>query len=449
MASVMRTLLLLGAAVSRATADDAAWLQGTTWHWNNWRDVVFHADGEFTAPTPECENGGEQCTWTATSSEVRINWGASGLHRMQVSGDKKSMNGRKVSTGEACSATFVKSGGALVKAGDDDDDLYAVLGVSEDADEKTIKKAFRSLSRKYHPDKNRNNPAAVKKFNEVREAYEVLGNGDKKILYDMGGLESVKQGEKEDAQGGAAANDPFAAFFGGQQKQNGGKRGPDASLNVDVTLESLYKGDEITTGIQRRVVCRRCNTKKRRKNPRCNGCGKCPNEVRTVMKQMGFMQVQQQEQVPSKERCKTATTQLTAVIEQGMKDGEEIRFPRMSEQRPGQIPGDVILKVKQKEHHLFTRVGDNLMVTMDITLKEALLGFTVKLTHLDGRVVTIARQGNSGRLPVKPEEKQVIKGEGMPVHNFPSQHGDLAVTWHIKWPAAITAEQAKRVAEIL
>ena len=440
-------LLAANLGVRAQTNANAEWMKGTTWHWNNWRDVVFEADGAFQAPTPECESGG-RCTWTCRGNEVRIEWGSSGLHRLVISDDRKSMNGRRVADGEKCSASFKKSGagGAVAIADEDSDDLYAVLGVSEDATAKEIKKAYRKLSIKYHPDKNRNNAAAKAKFTAVREAYEVLGKADKKLMYDMGGLEAVKEVEKEDAQGGAAAANPFAAFFGGGQQKNG-KRGADANVGLDVSLEDMYNGNTITMEIKRRVVCRRCNTKKRRKkHARCKGCGRCPNEVRTVLKQMGFMQVQQQEEVPSKERCKEAAVPLTATIEKGMAAGSEVRFPLMSEQSPGKIPGDVVFQLKQKPHSLFTRSGDDLSVTLDITLKQALLGFETTLTHLDGHIVKL-RHINTG--PVKPEERERVVGEGMPQHNFPSQHGDLFVTWHIIFPKTLTAEQVAGIEAVM
>merc|ERR1712150_418947 len=113
----------------------------------------------------------------------------------------------------------------------------------------------------------------------------------------------------------------------------------DYKMNMRVTLEDLYNGHTVSTNIRRRVVCKHCSRDP--KAERCKGCTACPGCVKMVQKQMGNMIVQQQVNVPSKERCKEEATALESVIEVGMADGSEIRFERMSEQKPGEIPGDV------------------------------------------------------------------------------------------------------------
>merc|ERR1719353_2134187 len=121
-----------------------------------------------------------------------------------------------------------------------------------------------------------------------------------------------------------------------QQERNGrlkAKRGPNFEAQLDVSLEDAYNGGTVHTNINRRVVCRRC----RNSNAgRCAECGRCPNEVKMVQMQMapGFV-VNQQQEVPSKEKCKQEVTTLNAQIEQGMDNGARITFERMSEQRPG------------------------------------------------------------------------------------------------------------------
>ena len=139
-------------------------------------------------------------------------------------------------------------------------DWYEILGVEEDATDRQIKKAFRKLSVKYHPDKNKGNKEAQEKFQLINNAYEVLGNPDKRVLYDAGGQKMVTQNEQN-----ANQMDPFAAFFGGGggQRRNA-KKGRDVSVRVDVTLEDIYNGAERTAEIERRVICRGCkkSTKK-------------------------------------------------------------------------------------------------------------------------------------------------------------------------------------------
>jgi len=276
----------------------------------------------------------------------------------------------------------------------------------------------------------------------VTLAYEVLGDEDKRILYDTGGLESVKEGAEEDERGGSM--DPFSMLFGGGQqhgRSRGGKRGPDARVELAVSLEDMYLGNIVDAAITRRVVCRKCAG---RSDGKCAGCGRCPNEVRMVQREMRpGMIVQQQEEVQSKEKCKNEETVLKAHVERGMDNGAELTFPRMSEQLPGQIPGNIVMMLKQKSHARFSRKGNDLHIDLVITLKEALLGFSKRLEHLDGHAVIV-----SAAKITKPGETKRIRGEGMPILNFPSEHGDLFVKFQFKMPSELTEAQRTAIGEL-
>merc|ERR1719440_2263927 len=132
-------------------------------------------------------------------------------------------------------------------------------------------------------------------------------------------------------------------------------------MEFSVTLEQLYNGAETKASIDRRVVCRGCAGKKGKKKEKCKSCGRCPNEIKMVQRQMGpgFM-VQQQEEVPSKEKCKNEKKELELIVERGAPDGFEQRFAHANEQTPGQVPGDLIILVRQKAHPRFERKGDHL-----------------------------------------------------------------------------------------
>lgn len=417
------------------------WLKATEWNWNSWRNVRFGADGRFEAPTPDCERGG--CRWTTDAKTVYIRWGDAGLHKMKANKMAAEpdtvLSGKRVSDNEKCSAKFLSK-----DERDEDLDLYEVLGVDDEADAKDIKKAYRKLSLKYHPDKCKGDvvdseePVTCEKMmNRVNLAYEVLGDEEKRILYDTGGLESVNEGADDDGGG----MDPFSMIFGGGGRSRNSKRGPDARVELAVSLEDMYLGNEVEAQISRRIVCRKCSG---RTDGKCASCGRCPNEVRMVQREMRpGMLVQQQEEIPSKEKCKNEQTTLKAHVERGMDAGAEIKFPRMSEQLPGQVPGDVILTLKQKSHSKFTRKGNDLYMDMVITLKEALLGFTKSVDHLDGRKVTVSQSKIT-----KPMEVKRIKGEGMPIHNFPSEQGDLFVKFTFKMPAALTTSQENLVRDL-
>lgn len=315
-----------------------------------------------------------------------------------------------------------------------------MLGLKEDAQPTQIKRAYRKLSLKYHPDKNPGNEEAASKFAEINEAYDILSDEDKRILYDHGGMEAVK--EEEQPQGAS----PFDMLFGGGRQQQGGKRrsmkkGNDARLEVEVSLEDLYNSGEVSARIQRNIVCRGCKGKS---TGECAKCNRCPNEVRMVQRQVApGMVMQMQEEVPSEHRCRMDSKLLTAVIEKGMPDSAEITFERESEQRPGMIPGDVIFRVRQKPHARFRREGNELHMDMSITLKEALTGFSKTITHLDGHSVVIASDD-----VVRPGQVMTFEGEGMPVHNVPSQFGALHVKFTIIFPRSLTDGQRNAVSTV-
>ena len=159
-------------------------------------------------------------------------------------------------------------------------DLYEILDVDPDATEKEIKKRFRKLSIQYHPDRNPSEEAAAK-FEEIRGAYEILSSPDKRILYDTGGIETVREAEKEEQNGGRAM-DPFAAFFGGGGRRSNSKRGQDSKMQFAVSLEDLYNGNTLEAKVTRRVVCRGCSKRNRRNTPKCQACDSCPDEVKMV-----------------------------------------------------------------------------------------------------------------------------------------------------------------------
>jgi DnaJ-class molecular chaperone len=427
-------------------AEDFEWMQGTEWKWKEreWTGKVnFEPDGVFRAETQDCQRGG--CKWTAQNGKIYIMWGQSGLHVMMVkkmepvAGNR--MSGRRKKGRAKCSATFIRRDASGVTR-----NPYTVLGVDEDATDKDIKRSYRKLSIKYHPDKNRGNDEAVARFNEVRGAYEVLSDPDKKILYDTGGMKAVKEAEKEDATG--AQQNPFGMMFGGQQQQQKkrkAKKGPDAQAPISVTLATMYNGETVHRQIERRIVCRGCKGKAALKKEKCKKCGPCPASVKNVLRPMGNgMMVQQQVQVASKWRCRKELTSLAIEVERGMAQGSQITHQRMHDQTPGMIPGDVIFVLQQAANAVFTRKGDDLHMKMEISLKEALIGFSRTITHLDGHTVNIDRTAVT-----IPNQRIRVENEGMPVHTVPSQFGSLIVTVHVSFPRSLTAAQTSAFQEML
>jgi len=316
-------------------------------------------------------------------------------------------------------------------------DLYERLNLQPEASDREIKSAFRKLSVQYHPDKN---PGHEAKFREVTEAYEILSDKEKRVIYDSSGIGAVKKMGQGDGGGGGS---PFEMFFGGGGGNKQGQRGRNMDIELPVTLEDLYVGNEKAATVKRRVVCRNCKNKGHL--PRCSACGPCPKEKKMVHKRAGpGMVVQQEVMVESKEKCKREEKTLTATIEKGMPDNEEISFKYESEQKPGQIPGDVVLKLKTVPHTMFKRSRDSLSMKLTIPLRAALLGFETSFKHLDGHTVTIKRTGVT-----KPGQAIRIKGEGMPKHGTPSEFGDLTINFSVEFPAKVDAELAAGLEKLL
>jgi len=311
-------------------------------------------------------------------------------------------------------------------------DYYDVLGVSRDADAKAIKKAFRKLSVTNHPDKGGNKEV----FQGIQRAYEVLADEELRLVYDHAGMDGLDQHEKS----ANAPASPFDAFFGGgQQRQT--NRGPDAKVEMQVSMEDMYNGNDVSMSIKRRIVCRNCKGRATWKQSHCADCGECPPEIKMVQQQVapGFV-VQQQQQVPSEHRCKNEPKELKISVEKGAPDGLEVSFKGASEQSPGQVPGAVVVSLRQKQHHQFTRKGNDLHMTMEISLRESLTGFSRIVKQLDGRDVVIEETGVTG-----PYSTKTIKGEGMPKHGVPSELGDLKIQMKVKFPKKLTPDQIENI----
>jgi DnaJ-related protein SCJ1 len=326
-------------------------------------------------------------------------------------------------------------------------DYYAELGLSKEASDDEIKASFRKLSLKYHPDKNKGDQEAQKRFMRINEAYDALSDPDKRQIYDIYGEDGLKN-QGQQAQGW----DPFAGLFGGGQ-QGGRKKGPDFRMDLRITLEELYSGSSKVFSIQRKVLCKKCRGTGAKDGqtkvcPTCKGTG-----VVTTIQQLGpGFNVQMQrpcDRCGGKGKTHSANCpvcrgekviderkELTAIIERGMPDGHEIVFERMSEQSPDAIPGNVIVKLSTETHPRFKRRGNDLLHSMTISLKEALLGFRKTIHQLDGREIDVVRNQIT-----PPGFVMNIVGEGMPFHNVPSKRGVMEITFTVAFPRSISASQ--------
>lgn len=336
--------------------------------------------------------------------------------------------------------------------------FYEVLGVSQDASDTEIKRVYRKKAAQLHPDKNPNNPEVHKQFDELKRAYEVLSDPEKRQTYDLDGEEGLDRPAQQQQQW-----NPFADLFGmGQQQQQGGKpKGQSTTAEAEVTLEDLYNGVTKPLRLAKNVICSKCRGSGARdgKQKTCTTCHGQGVVMKMQQLAPGF-NIQTQDTchvcggrgkmpVSSCPVCngKKVVHQdktLDLVIERGMQDGQQIVFEKEGEQSPGIIPGDVIVKLKTRKHPLFTRSGDDLHCEMSITLKEALLGFKRRLPHLDTHGVRVESAGVT-----QPNEIRVFKGEGMPRHSVPSEKGDLYVKFIVRMPSALTPDQQAQIKTLL
>ncbi|CAF1430806.1 unnamed protein product, partial [Didymodactylos carnosus] len=338
----------------------------------------------------------------------------------------------------------------------------------KNATENEIKKAYHKAAKIHHPDKN---PADTEKFKEISFAYDVLSDPNKKRIYDMYGLEGLKEGgggggsnftdilsSLFDFPGDSGHGSPFGNIFGGSmfgggggggRRQNRKRRGEDVAHPLKVTLEQMYNGDTRTLEINRKVICSQCNGAGGREGAK-QSCTTCRGHgIQFITRQIGPNMMQRMQQIckdcsgegeiiNEKDRCKMCNgkkvvdqkKKLEIVISPGSKHDQQIPFPGESDQAPNTEPGDVIIVLQQEPHAQFQRSGDNLIMKHKINLAESLCGFQLIITHLDGRKIVIKHPPNN---PIAPDTYRCVKGQGM-INMRTHDMGDLIIQFDVEFP---------------
>jgi DnaJ-class molecular chaperone len=320
-------------------------------------------------------------------------------------------------------------------------DYYKTLGIAKGASDDEIKKAYRKMALKFHPDKNKD-PSAEAKFKEIAEAYDVLSDPKKKEIFDKFGEEGLKEGAMPGGGGGMGGGagpggyhyqfqgDPFRMFSqafggngmfseftfgnsgggpdvlfgddlfgfggmgggapGGHRRQPMQKQDPTVTHELPVSLEDLAQGTTKKMKITRKIV----------------GPG---GDHRTEDKV------------------------LTVAIKPGWKSGTKVTFPKEGDQYPGRIPADIAFIVRDKPHSRFRREGSDLRYTHRISLRDALCGATINVPTLDGGVVPLKPKG-----VIKPNSTERILGHGMPNPKIGGKRGDLIVEFDIRFPDSLS-----------
>ena len=333
-------------------------------------------------------------------------------------------------------------------------EYYEILGVSEDASQDEIKKAYRKKAKKYHPDSN-SDDANEEKFKEINKAYDVLSDEEKRKKYDRFGEQGV-EGHAQRGQRRAASNfqDIFEQIFGGGGGRRRQRRGQDLKIHTTITLEEAYSGVEKTFEVKRRKKCSRCkgtgaengNTKT---CSECDGTGK----VRTVERSIFGRQEVMKEctrcsgtgEIPG-ENCSECggegfveqEEKITVDIPAGIRDGQRVRVSGKGNESRGRT-GDLYIIVNVEEHESLERRGKDLYTTVKIGVGDAALGTAVEVPGPEKPVKV--------DIPAGTQPGQVLRasGKGMPGRRG---QGDLYIKVDIEIPSDLTEEQEEVMEEL-
>lgn len=324
----------------------------------------------------------------------------------------------------------------------DNTKFYQVLGLDKSASVADVKKAYRKLAIRHHPDKGGDSET----FKEICRAYEVLSDPEKRKVYDDYGEEGL------DNSGATEPTDIFDLFFGGgggrSRRPHGKRRGEDIESSIKVTLEQIYTSATRRMAISKDVICDSCDghggPKEAIENcAMCNGTG-----VRVQIRQIGPMIQQTQapcrscrqgKVIPENRKCHKCAgvgtykekKVLEVFVEKGVPDGHRVVFSGEADEKPDTIPGDVRFIIQQQEHSVFQRKGHNLLMVKSITLYEALTGYQFVIQQLDGRKLLV--QNAPGEI-VEPGSVKAVPSEGMPVYKNPFDKGHLFIEFNVVMP---------------
>jgi molecular chaperone DnaJ len=346
---------------------------------------------------------------------------------------------------------------------------YDILNVSRDANEKEIKRAYRTLTKKYHPDVC-TEEGCEEKFKEINEAYSVLSDSQKRAQYDQLGHEAFTHASKGSYSGGGGFGgfqsdfggfgDIFDAFFGGggYGSTRGPQRGADLLMKIQITLKDAVFGIDRDVNVFHDESCPACDgsgsaTKKARTCPRCGGAGQERRASHTPFGQFVRMspcsQCEGRGTIPESpcEKCngtghvrvqRTVTVHVPAGIESGMR----LRMEGYGEAGDYNAPsGDLFIEVYVQSHKKFSRKGDHLETAIEISPSQAALGSGVEIETIDGRHVDL-------KVPPGVQHNTALKiaGEGIRRRGRP---GDLLVRVHIITPKRLTEEQRELYEKLL
>lgn len=342
---------------------------------------------------------------------------------------------------------------------------YDILGVSKNASQEEIKKAFRKLAHEHHPDKE---SGSADKFKEINEAYQALGNPEKKKQYDRFG--SSFSGGGSDFQGNPFQNfnqgnvnfdfsdlgemgdlgDIFGSFFGGRNRKQ--TRGRDMEIEVAMDLEEVVSGSEKIIDLDKKVVCERCSGQGAEPGSKAENCKACHGAGRTIRTQRTILgNFQTQAVCPEcsgegrkfEKKCKDChgsgvaygREKIKIKIPAGVEDGQSLKLSGKGEFSKD-LPGDLYIRIRVRPSKIFQRKGDDIFSRHRISLKQAILGGKIEIKTVDGLVNLKIPAGTQSQTHFRLKEKGIprLRSRG---------RGDHLVEITVKIPESVNRQQKK------
>ena len=342
-------------------------------------------------------------------------------------------------------------------------DYYEVLGVERNASDGDLKKAYRRLAMKHHPDRNPGDEAAERQFKEAKEAYEILSDPQKRAAYDQFGHAGVdpSTGGGGFHTGPGGFGDIFGAIFGdifgsgGGRRSSGRPRGADLRYNLDLSLEDAVRGTEVKIRVPTSVLCGTCDGSGAAPGTSATSCSTCGGAGQVRMQQ-GFFSVQQTcpscrgsgqvIETPCSE-CRGSgtikeTKTLSVKVPAGVDEGDQIRLSGEGETGGrGGVPGDLYVQMHLKPHPIFTRDGSDLYCEMPVSFATLALGGELEIPTIDGR----ARL----KIPAESQTERVFRLRGKGVKNVRGGGvGDLYCKVTVETPVKLTKQQKSMIEEL-